>query len=64
MSLQFPSSLELFNTSVLESLHTNASTTAKFSILGIIVFLCPRPPVVAMLLGRYFARILTSMQSS
>ena len=38
MSLQFPSSLELFNTSVLESFHTNVSTTANFFILGITFF--------------------------
>ena len=46
MSLQFPSSLELFNTSVLESLHTNVSTIAKFFILEITVFVRPRPPAL------------------
>ena len=30
MLFQFPSSLECFTTSVLESLHTDASVTAEF----------------------------------
>ena len=61
MLSQFPTSLERFTTSVLESLHTDASLTAKFFSWEVTVLSMAFG--VAALPGCSFARILNPMLS-